>query len=219
MSQKLFNIEVLTMETLYKVISEIGFFRALFALTLCILAFGGVSFFADSRAKPGTEVSILWGLAEYTKEVENKSNYSFDESVIPVSNVYGILPLPDSNHPYSSYLLLAPDYGIIKFEINSASISHHHSKIIEIISKDLKRYSFLKLTLVGHSSTDENNGDELSFDRVNAVRHMMIANGVRSENIETKYHGVKFPVATDQTTDGRSLNRRVEITLKPLPSN
>ncbi len=51
----------------------------------------------------------------------------------------------------------------------------------------------------------------LSEDRANAVRNYLIEQGVSSDRIEAVGYGEKQPVATNDTEEGRQLNRRVEF--------
>jgi chemotaxis protein MotB len=53
----------------------------------------------------------------------------------------------------------------------------------------------------------------LSELRANAVMNYMISQGVKPEFLSTQGWGENDPIATNSTTQGRSQNRRVEITI------
>ncbi|WP_460226477.1 flagellar protein MotY [Aurantivibrio infirmus] len=54
---------------------------------------------------------------------------------------------------------------------------------------------------------------ELSRERAEMVVDFLIARGIPSEAIVTRWHGERYPVASNQTRKGRAQNRRVTIRL------
>ncbi len=58
---------------------------------------------------------------------------------------------------------------------------------------------------------------DLSLDRANAVKTILMNANVNSNRIETYGSGFEKPIATNTTPSGRQLNRRVEITLLKQP--
>ncbi len=73
----------------------------------------------------------------------------------------------------------------------------------------------LKLDVEGH--TDSIGGDEynqqLSEDRGGAVRDYLIEQGMPGTSVTTKGFGKTQPVASNDTSEGRQLNRRVELVI------
>jgi outer membrane protein OmpA-like peptidoglycan-associated protein len=71
----------------------------------------------------------------------------------------------------------------------------------------------LRIRLEGH--TDNNGTDDynltLSRNRVNAVKEFLVANGVDASRIETSFYGETKPIADNQSEEGKSKNRRVEM--------
>lgn len=55
---------------------------------------------------------------------------------------------------------------------------------------------------------------ELSQKRAEAVTSYLVARGVDAAMITTRYHGERYPVASNGTSEGRSKNRRVTIRLE-----
>jgi outer membrane protein OmpA-like peptidoglycan-associated protein len=55
----------------------------------------------------------------------------------------------------------------------------------------------------------------LSERRAAAVKSALVARGVEPSRIDTRGYGAAFPVASNETPDGRQLNRRVEIVINP----
>jgi outer membrane protein OmpA-like peptidoglycan-associated protein len=53
----------------------------------------------------------------------------------------------------------------------------------------------------------------LSNDRAMAVRQYLIAKGISADRIISKGYGKSKPIASNKTSAGRQLNRRVEFTV------
>ena len=74
------------------------------------------------------------------------------------------------------------------------------------------------LIVEGH--TDNSGRDQknmtLSQDRANAVRDYLIAAGINPDRITTVGYGSAKPVASNETDEGRRLNRRIEITISRI---
>ncbi len=54
----------------------------------------------------------------------------------------------------------------------------------------------------------------LSELRAKAVAAYLVAAGLDAESISTRFHGSRFPVASNNTEEGRALNRRVTVRLE-----
>jgi len=72
-----------------------------------------------------------------------------------------------------------------------------------------------KLNIVGH--TDSQGSDKFNLDlskrRANAVKNYLVTKGVLDAVISTDGKGESMPIATNDTAEGRSKNRRVEFTI------
>jgi OOP family OmpA-OmpF porin len=51
----------------------------------------------------------------------------------------------------------------------------------------------------------------LSKNRVQAVKDMLVSNGVNANRIDLYYYGESKPIADNSTEDGQAKNRRVEM--------
>ena len=107
-------------------------------------------------------------------------------------------------------------YGI-QFDYDSAAIRPDSQETILEISKFLNANPELSILIVGH--TDNQGAHEYNIDlsqrRAAAVRAELIQAYV-ADGARLSAHGVGFlaPVASNQSEDGRSQNRRVEIVLR-----
>ncbi len=77
----------------------------------------------------------------------------------------------------------------------------------------MKQNPDMKLELSGHTdgkgSVDYN--QKLSEQRAKAVYDYLVKAGVSKTNLTWKGYGKSEPIATNDTAEGRQLNRRVEL--------
>ena len=67
--------------------------------------------------------------------------------------------------------------------------------------------------IVGHNDnvgSDQFN-QELSEKRANAVRNFFIVNGIGPDRLTALGMGEKDPIASNETPEGRAINRRIEF--------
>ena len=67
----------------------------------------------------------------------------------------------------------------------------------------------------GHTDSQGSRQDnfELSRERAEMVTKFLIARGVPAERVVTRWHGERYPVASNQSRTGRAQNRRVTVRL------
>lgn len=107
-------------------------------------------------------------------------------------------------------------YGIY-FDFDKASVKTESAPTLQEIANLLKNDSSLKLYVVGHTDMkgklDYN--ITLSKNRAEAVvKELTTKFGVASNRLSSDGVGPLAPVSTNQTEDGRKLNRRVELVAK-----
>lgn len=105
----------------------------------------------------------------------------------------------------------------ILFPINSAVLQPGANDEITRVAQVLTQYPATNITIAGH--TDSTGSDALNQDlserRAAAVKNALAARGVAPARMTTIGFGETKPVADNTTETGRSLNRRVEITIVP----
>lgn len=88
---------------------------------------------------------------------------------------------------------------------------------LEEVAKALNEQGYKKIIVEGH--TDSRGSDSanlvLSERRAEAVRALLVSRGVDSSKITAVGIGESRPVASNDTTDGRANNRRVELVVTP----
>ncbi|MDN3588171.1 OmpA family protein [Pedobacter aquatilis] len=108
-----------------------------------------------------------------------------------------------------------PNFNLdnIQFEFNSAVLKTASFSILDKAVAEMKKSPNTKFVLNGHSSaegTPEHNMS-LSIDRANSVKSYLVNAGLNASNFRIVGHGEKEPVSTNNSEEGRILNRRTEI--------
>ena len=103
--------------------------------------------------------------------------------------------------------------GGVLFATGQATILPGAQAQLNQVAEALKTQAEHHFTVEGHTDnqgTDAIN-NELSSRRANAVRDYLVVRGVAAAVITAQGFGSSRPVADNKTTEGRAMNRRVEI--------
>ncbi|MCQ6958655.1 OmpA family protein [Mucilaginibacter aquariorum] len=108
-----------------------------------------------------------------------------------------------------------PNYNFnnIQFEFNSGILKTDAYPTLDKAAAEMKKDPSVRFVLNGNSSaegTDEHNM-ALSVERANAVKTYLVNTGVNGANLDIKGYGESKPITSNETEEGRALNRRVEI--------
>ena len=104
----------------------------------------------------------------------------------------------------------------IRFLVDNASLDEKAMIALDGLVSQMKAYKTIKFNVVGHadnSGTDSVNV-ALSKNRAMAVKTYLISKGMKTANFSTEWFGSTKPFAPNDTEEGRSQNRRVEIRVK-----
>jgi outer membrane protein OmpA-like peptidoglycan-associated protein len=108
--------------------------------------------------------------------------------------------------------------GNVTFALNSADIRSDFYSVLNAVAIVLREYSKTLIEVTGH--TDSTGSDaynqQLSEQRAESVGNYLVAQKIQRTRIVTKGLGPRFPIASNDTPEGRSQNRRVELRLVPL---
>jgi outer membrane protein OmpA-like peptidoglycan-associated protein len=101
----------------------------------------------------------------------------------------------------------------LNFKTGSTELTPDSVPTVNDLALVLKAYPKARVQLVGHTdntgAADANQA--LSVDRANAVKGMLVAQGVASDRITTAGFGQDRPVASNDNEAGRARNRRLEL--------
>lgn len=107
----------------------------------------------------------------------------------------------------------------ILFDVDSAALRPESRATLRDLSANFQRYPDNLIDVEGHTDstgTTEHN-QVLSDRRANSVRDYLISEGVPGRVITARGYGETQPKATNNTPEGRQLNRRVEIHIRANP--
>ena len=108
-----------------------------------------------------------------------------------------------------------PDYNFsnVLFEFNSSVLKTASFQILEQAVVEMKKDASVKYVINGHSSAEGSpaHNMSLSIDRANSVKSFLVNAGIDAANFSIKGFGEKVPASSNDTEEGKSLNRRVEI--------
>lgn len=99
------------------------------------------------------------------------------------------------------------------FAHNSAELSAEGKASLATILETLTTHPQASATIVGHtdSSGSEKYNQDISERRAQAVADYLIGEGVNPEQVVASGEGELNPIASNDTAEGRSQNRRVEV--------
>ena len=108
--------------------------------------------------------------------------------------------------------------GNITFDTGSAMIRSDFYGVLDSVAKVLAEFNKTAIKVSGH--TDSTGGAQLnqtlSEQRANSVGNYLAKQGVAAGRIQSYGYGPRYPVASNDTAEGRQANRRVELELLPL---
>jgi len=108
--------------------------------------------------------------------------------------------------------------GNITFETGSADLNGSFFGVLDSVSAVVKEYNKTIIDVAGHTDNVGSDQSNLSLSqrRASTVGQYLQSKGVQQQRIATTGFGETHPVASNDTPDGRSQNRRVELVLTPL---
>jgi outer membrane protein OmpA-like peptidoglycan-associated protein len=115
-------------------------------------------------------------------------------------------------------LLNLPD---VTFAVDSTEISGAFQSALDRVAQSMIQYPNSLIDVYGH--TDSTGSDTYNLDlskrRADAVARYLISRGVSSARIQTQGMGEAYAVADNNTAEGRSRNRRVEVKITPVTTD
>jgi outer membrane protein OmpA-like peptidoglycan-associated protein len=108
--------------------------------------------------------------------------------------------------------------GNVTFATNSSNISADFYRVLDSVALVLIEFNKTYIDVVGHTDSTGAlaHNQQLSEARASSVARYLESQKVTPERIVTSGRGPSQPIASNDTPEGRALNRRVEIILTPI---
>ena len=106
----------------------------------------------------------------------------------------------------------------VTFATNQSSIDARFMPVLDDVAQVLQQYDQSTIDVLGY--TDSSGGDAinqpLSERRASSVASELVRRGVIAQRIYVAGMSAQNPVASNATPEGRAMNRRVEILIRPF---
>ncbi len=104
----------------------------------------------------------------------------------------------------------------IYFNSGQATFRPGVSEKLELIGNIMKEYPNANFAIEGHTDSQGSatTNKSLSDRRARAVRNYLVRIGIPESRLSSIGYGEDYPIASNETRDGRAQNRRVEIILR-----
>jgi outer membrane protein OmpA-like peptidoglycan-associated protein len=105
--------------------------------------------------------------------------------------------------------------GGILFDFDRADLRPEARTNLRQLAQNLQQHSRTEVLIIGHTdnvgSAEYNQG--LSERRAQSAANYVVQQGVAAHRISTRGMGLRDPIASNDTAEGRQLNRRVEVVI------
>lgn len=182
-------------------------------------------FFETSGKQLSLLIILLFGLSNCSLENNKKATVTSTEVIEAPSTEVEEIPSVDENkkqYPTINNIPSAETLRTDKVELyfktgqQTVILDSTQTAYINNLRAYLAENQEAKIIITGHT---DNRGDErmnmrLSRKRAEFVGNYLTTQGFSIHQIITKGAGPNIPLASNDTADGRMLNRRIEITLE-----
>ena len=102
---------------------------------------------------------------------------------------------------------------VISFDSSNAELSHEIQPALRSVAKVLKEYPSSKIKVSGFADSSGKfaSNVKLSKDRASSVADYIKNQGIPDSRVEVYAYGIQEPLCSNDTTQGRACNRRVEL--------
>jgi outer membrane protein OmpA-like peptidoglycan-associated protein len=106
------------------------------------------------------------------------------------------------------------DSGLL-FAVDQSTLNPTSQGNLNDLAATLKKYEDTEILVEGHTDADgaEEHNHALSIRRAQSVSSFLVGQGVAASRLSTMGYGEAQPIADNETADGKSQNRRVEIAI------
>ena len=108
--------------------------------------------------------------------------------------------------------------GNITFGVDRDEVRSGFYDTLNSVATVLKEYDQTNIRVTGYTDAtgSEAYNQQLSERRAASVGRYLVSQGIASGRVWTSGYGERYPLATNDTEEGRQANRRVELELVPM---
>lgn len=101
----------------------------------------------------------------------------------------------------------------LEFDTGSATLRPSSNAQLDAIASILKAYPNVAIKIGGYTDNvgDDASNRQLSAWRAARTKDALVARGVEASRLESEGYGEQFPVASNDTEEGRQRNRRIDV--------
>jgi len=103
--------------------------------------------------------------------------------------------------------------GDVMFDKGSAQLNPGSARKLDQLAQFLAAHPGRRVQIDGFTDSTESYNQDLSQQRAGAVKYALVSRGIAYSRIETQGYGNAFPVANNDDSSGRQMNRRVEVVI------
>lgn len=103
--------------------------------------------------------------------------------------------------------------GDLLFETGKSELKGGAASNLSKLSAFLNKYPDRTIVIEGHTDSvgSDDYNESLSQRRANSVQQFLLAQGIAANRLSASGKGENFPVASNDSSSGRQMNRRVEV--------
>ena len=112
--------------------------------------------------------------------------------------------------------ILSNESNMVKFMPSSSKLTDSSNSVLEFFISIIDKYPNQQFLVEGHASSDGSSSfnQNLSEQRAESVKSALIEKGVNSSRLEALGFGEDKPFKSNNTSNGRKSNRRVQLSIK-----
>lgn len=164
----------------------------------------------------GADASLIDGINKAFASLGARFNLTNLLKALPARIAMPTIPTFDPNSPQAICQVKFKeilDKDQIFFATGSARITEESRAVIKILADAVTACPTMTVEVQGHTDSDgdDDANIDLSNRRANAVVEALHNLGVESERMSAKGYGEGYPIAPNDTAEGKAKNRRIEF--------
>ena len=148
----------------------------------------------------------------YRSGINQSDEEGLENSIKPLASLTSI-PHAETKKPVAAEKVLAGMTEAVTFKTGQAGLTSSAELTLTGLAERLLVSPSIKLLVMGHT---DNQGAadynlKLSKMRVDAVVEFLVSQGLNRQNLLSRAYGEFLPIESNDTVEGRAMNRRVEF--------